>query len=119
VVSAKVKGKTQGLPCAGPPTVVHDPAGAAVVVVVVVVVVLVVPDEHSLVVQVGCPWLLQMQVLQSTAKSSPGVQVLEQSSTPLLQAQVLRPETNVSPESASEQVVVLASAPGQDEGQNP
>jgi len=97
----------------------HDPAGAAVVVVVVVVVGVLVPDEHSLVVQVGSPWLLQMQVLQSTVNSSPGVQVLEQSSTPLLQAQVLRPETNVSPESASEQEVVLASAPGQDEGQNP
>ena len=97
---------------------VHDPAGAAVVVVVVVVVVLVL-DEHSSVVQVGCPRLLQIQVLQSTVKSSPGVQLVEQSRTPLLQKQVPRLLTKDSPDrrSASGQEVVFVSAPGQEEGQ--
>jgi len=118
VVSAKVKGKTQGLPCAGPPTVVHVDDGAAVVVIVVVVVGTVgVP--HSLVVQVGSPRLLHTQVLQSTLNSSPGVHALEHSSTPLLQKQVPLPDTKVSAESASlhEVLLLLLSAPGQEDGQ--
>ena len=98
---------------------VQDPAGADVVVVVVDVVVLL--DEHSSVVQVGCPRLLQTQVLQSTVKRSPGVQLVEQSRTPLLQKQVPRLLTKDSPDrrSASGHEVVLVSAPGQDEGQYP
>ena len=90
---------------------VQVPTGTGVVIGVVV--------EHSLVVQVASPKLLHTQVLQSTLNSSPGLQVLEQSITPLLQKQVPRPDTNVSPESPSLQAVVLLSAPGQVDGQYP
>ena len=114
MVSANVKGKTQGLPCAGPPTVVHVDDGAAVVTGVGVVWV-----PHSLVVQVGSPRLLQTQVLQSTLKSSPGVQALEHSSTPLLQKQVPLPDAKVSTVSTSlhEVLLLLPSALGQEDGQ--
>ena len=73
MVPANVKGNTHWAPKAGPPIVVQELDGELVVVVEDVV-------EHSLVVQVGCPRSLHTQVLQSTEKSSPGVQDVEHSS---------------------------------------